>query len=97
MKVTLTLWPKSERLCGDVRMSALNEPRVHSYITDALPEKHSLAWKPVACRACGELVHASNNECMQTWIETGSGNFCLNCFAAYPDSAALDDDMGLAE
>lgn len=26
------------------------------------------------------MVHASNNECMQTWVETGEGAYCIRCF-----------------
>ena len=30
-------------------------------------------------RRCNELLHAANNECMRTWVETGIGNFCWSC------------------
>lgn len=58
------------------------EPLIHSHITDGLPGDHLLAHEQVVCTGCGVLVHASNNECMQTWIETGRGAYCLKCFAA---------------
>jgi len=60
----------------------MEEPRIHSHITDALPDDHALAYEMVDCEKCGVMVHASNNECMQTWIETGRGAFCMRCFAA---------------
>jgi hypothetical protein len=72
----------------------MDEPRIHSHITDALPENHPLAYKDVRCQGCSDFLHAANNECMQTWIETGRGNLCLGCFAhEAPDT--LDDDWGL--
>ncbi len=63
------------------------EPRIHSHIEDCLPENHPLAFKQVSCdskRPDGswlhdELLHAANNECMQTWVETGEGNYCWAC------------------
>lgn len=61
-------------------MNVLVEPRIHSHILDVLPETHPLAHEQVACRLCGCLVHAFNNECMQTWVECDNGPFCLPCF-----------------
>jgi len=56
------------------------EPIVHSHISDVLPEGHPLANEDVYCDhdngACQVMLHASNNECMQTWFETTEGNFC---------------------
>lgn len=57
-----------------------NEPLIHSHIADGLPLKHYLANKSVFCDTCNEIVHAYNNECMQTWLETDNGNFCTHCF-----------------
>ena len=56
------------------------EPIMHSHITDFLPKRHSLAHKNISCDQCHVLVHAENNECMQTWFETEEGNFCTDCF-----------------
>lgn len=56
------------------------EPLIHSHITDVLPDNHPLANKQVHCERCRALVHAFNNECMQTWLETGQGNYCILCF-----------------
>lgn len=61
------------------------EPMIHSHITDCLPDTHPLAGEFVYCDNCRkkgkfEMLHASNNECMQTWFETEFGNFCINCF-----------------
>ena len=56
------------------------EPVIHSHISNKLTDNHSLRNVSVYCYKCGEMLHASNNECMQTWIETEFGNFCTNCF-----------------
>lgn len=71
----------------------MREPVIHSHITDCLPEGHPLAYESVSCIVCGVLVHASNNECMQTWVETGCGSGCLKCFAEGGEH--LDDSFGL--
>ena len=72
----------------------MEEPRIHSHITDVLPGEHALAYEQVQCLDCGRLVHAFNNECMQTWVETGRGAFCLKCFAA-TRGGVLDNADGL--
>ena len=36
---------------------------------------------PSTAYVAGRWVHAENNECMQTWVETGIGAFCLRDFA----------------
>ncbi len=60
------------------------EPIIHSNIEDGLPENHALAEVDVECSKCGVLVHCHNNECMQTWLETGRGNFCTACMPIKP-------------
>jgi hypothetical protein len=72
------------------------EPRLHSHIEDALPGHHPLALTAVVCAICGDLLHASNNECMRTWVETGKGNFCIKCFAGLEGIEDLEDEYGLA-
>lgn len=57
------------------------EPKIHSHIEDCLDDDHPLAFEQVRCAKCGELVHAGNNECMQTWVETGQGNYCVVCWS----------------
>ena len=74
-----------------------NEPVIHSHITDDLPDAHPLAWSVVDCVECGVMLHCSNNECMQTWVETGLGSFCFNCFAGRNTSGFLAEDYGLEE
>jgi hypothetical protein len=64
------------------------EPRIWSHITDQLPDAHPLAFAAVYCRSCGALVHASNNECMTTWVETGKGGFCIEHFV----EALMEED-----
>ena len=56
------------------------EPLVHSHVTDVLPDGHPLAEADVHCDRCGALVHSQINEYMQTWIETGMGNYDVLCF-----------------
>lgn len=61
------------------------DPILHSHIEDCLEDDHPWAFQMIKCEGCGELVHASNNECMQTWLEIylGGGkrvSYCVNCF-----------------
>lgn len=74
----------------------ISEPKIHSHITDVLPDDHRLARESIFCEKCGDMLHAFNNECMQTWVETGRGNFCLKCFAA-TRGEVLEDCDGLSE
>ena len=71
------------------------DPVLHSHIEDGLPEDHALAWRCVNCVTCDKMVHAGNNECMSTWVETGKGEFCIRCFAGIQDVEALEDEYGL--
>ncbi len=64
------------------------EPVIHSHITDELASGHPLAHETVRCVSCDEVVHAENNECMQTWVETGRGPYCLPCWIA---SVSVED------
>jgi hypothetical protein len=64
-----------------------DEPLLHTDMADILPEEHPLAHENVHCDACGEMLHAFNNECMQAWVEkyrsdlyVNVGNFCLPCY-----------------
>jgi hypothetical protein len=61
-------------------MTPEQEPIIHSHITDCLEESHYLANCDVFCCICKVMVHANNNECMQTWFETKRGNYCIECF-----------------
>lgn len=65
----------------------MSEPKIHSHITDELPQNHPLAFSCIYCdslnclsREGSAMLHASNNECMQTWVESGIGNYCIRCF-----------------
>lgn len=77
------------------------EPRIHSHIDDELPPDHPLAFKIVNCQACAVMVHCESNECMQTWVETGRGTYCLPCFVneakAEDGLECLYDNWGLGE
>jgi hypothetical protein len=70
------------------------DPVLRSHVSDMLPDEHPLAWKHVACQRCNVLVHAGNNECMQTWVETGKGPYCLPCFAELT-GRVVEDEWGL--
>lgn len=59
----------------------MKEPVIHSHIIDELPVKHALAYKTVECKFCARLVHAPTNECLATWVEFGTRQYCLGCFA----------------
>lgn len=75
----------------------MREPKIHSHIEDELPEDHPLAYESVWCDGdCGRLVHAGNNECMRTWVETGRGNLCLWCFCQQAEKVTYpgSDDVG---
>jgi hypothetical protein len=74
---------------------SVQEPKIHSHITDCLPDQHPMANEQVVCRKCGVLVHAFNNECMQTWVETGRGALCIKCFAT-TCGEVLEDGDGLS-
>lgn len=74
----------------------IGEPRIHSHIVDCLPDDHNYAFVSVYCKRCCEMVHAFNNECMQSWVECGRGEYCLSCFIHVAgDVAVLVDDLGL--
>jgi hypothetical protein len=74
----------------------LSEPRIHSHVTDCLPDSHPLARTRVRCDRCESLLHLHNNTCMRTWVETGRGNFCLRCFALSAGGDVPDDRSKLA-
>ena len=73
---------------------ALKDPILHTHVEDCLPDEHPLAFESVDCVRCQDMVHASNNECMQSWVETGKGAYCVVCFAAETDGA-VEDEFGL--
>lgn len=58
----------------------MKEPLIHSHIIDELDEDHSLAYEWVYCCVCNNMVHAVNNECMQTWVEYQDKAWCIECF-----------------
>jgi hypothetical protein len=76
-----------EELRGEVETQpwpeVSQEPLCHSHLTDGLPDDHPLAWQQVHCERCSELVHAANNECMQTWFEFEGHVACAPCFGDY--------------
>ena len=53
---------------------------MHTHITDELDSAHPLAFEQVECERCKVLVHAANNECMQTWFEVDGEAICSACF-----------------
>jgi hypothetical protein len=71
----------AEQLLSEARKGGNSDPVLHTHIEDVLPDGHPNAWQAVYCTDCGSSLHASNNECMQTWVETGRGPYCLACFS----------------
>lgn len=69
----------------------MTEPLIHSQITDVLPEDHPQAYDTLYCTGCREMVHAGNNECMQIWVETGKGPYCVMCFVEHYDTVDEED------
>lgn len=69
------------------------DPVLHSFAADVLPDDHPLAFESFGCDGCGVPIHAFNNECMSTWVESTIGNHCVTCFAAGIDSE--DNDLAL--
>ena len=61
----------------------VDEPVIHSMITDCLPEGHRWQWEQVECLECGMLVHAGNNECMTDWVECGPVARCAKCWCRW--------------
>lgn len=57
------------------------EPKIHGVVEDSLHPAHPLAFKAVECDSCRDDVHSSPNECLNIWVETGIGNFCVPCFS----------------
>ena len=55
------------------------EPLIHSHLSDVLPEDHPWAYISIGCFRCGVSLHASNNECMQTWVEWDKVALCTKC------------------
>ena len=61
----------------------IDEPVIHSHISDALPKVHPLAYEEVGCCKCNCMVHAFNNECMCAWFEWLDFAICFDCFVKY--------------
>lgn len=75
----------------------MRDPILHLGIKDRLPDNHPLASQSVYCENCGGSVHAFNNETMDSWVETGKGNFCLDCFYEAYKSDEDCEAWGLSE
>jgi len=75
------------------------EPTIHSHISGTLPDAHPLAYVFVACEKCHAAIHDSKNKCLQTWVETGKGNYCVQCFnfLHIHEGGVLKDDWGLPD
>lgn len=71
------------------------EPRLHTHVTDRLPDEHPLARTRVHCDRCEALLHLQTNSCMRTWVESGRGNHCVRCFLLVAGGLA-PNDTGLA-
>lgn len=76
----------------------MRDPVLHTHVEDCLPDGHPLAGTTIGCVVCSMMVHAVNNECMATWVETGMGAYCIECFVkaiAEDGYAVVDDAFGL--
>lgn len=64
-------------------------------------EKHdNFSHDSIYCDSCNEMVHlgALRNKNQMTWVETGNGNFCMQCFCDktnYGESLRNDDELEL--
>ena len=82
---------------ADRTVAVVEEPRLHSHVSDALPTDHPLATTRVYCDRCDTLLHRQANSCMRTWLETGCDNFCLGCFIVVAGGlTSPGDDIRLA-
>jgi len=78
----------------------MRAPVLHTHIEDVLPDDHPLAFDTVYCEGpeCNRMLHAFNNECMQTWVETGKGNYCIWCFMRVTKGPeVLEEEWGLPD
>lgn len=75
----------------------MQEPRLHTALTDVIPDDHPWAWKSVFCVWCGQMVHGIPNECMDNWAETGLGPLCLSCLVESLNSYDDDDRLLLPD
>jgi len=57
-----------------------DDPCIHTFETDRLPDDHPWSRVTVSCGGCGVMVHAFNNECMQVWVEWADCVLCWPCF-----------------
>jgi hypothetical protein len=62
----------------------MQDPILHSFVTDTLPDGHPLQWETVHCDRCHKMVHCQD-ETMDLWIESTEGNHCLPCFLTLVD------------
>lgn len=73
----------------------LKEPQIHSGIEDGLKEDHIKANESLYCEKCDAMIHAFNNECMTTWVESGKGSYCISCFVEEYNKRDNDEEWGL--
>lgn len=76
----------------------LREPLLHG-TNDKLPKDSPLLFVAGAiyCKRCCEILHASYNENMQFWVESGKGNFCLPCFSITVERSIEHEDFALRD
>jgi formylmethanofuran dehydrogenase subunit E len=73
-----------------VQLDDADDIVMHTHISDGLPAKHPLCNRHVACDRCDELVHAENNECVQTWFEFRGHVLCASCLKQIPCLYAIE-------
>lgn len=56
-----------------------DDPILHTHGSDVLPADHPWADSSVYCAKCNVMLHAENNECMQSWVEYERVALCTEC------------------
>lgn len=69
-------------------MSPDEEPKLHTGITDVLPESDPRAYDSLHCAKCNAMIHAFNNENMRAWVEFSNVNVCFECLGI-PDALGM--------
>ena len=67
-------------MVGKDKSELFKEPKIHSYLTEKLPEDHKWAYEALNCPKCNGYVHISYNDCVMSWVEIGDRWICLRCF-----------------
>lgn len=83
-------YEKIEEQCTNEKRK--EEPKIH-FLNDDLLDDHEYAFETLYCKNCKEMIHAGNNELMQTWVQSHKGNYCLTCFSSSINVGEWDEDI----